>query len=396
MSGEEAPEIPARILEARKAMEDQLFFKDFQEYVKTKFTPRQSRERYGRENIVGVGIGWKNWPEFIRRFEDNKFAREIYLRFRTKRDWRELFELAHVQLYERFSSLMPSLSEDFGKWCVRVLVEKKAPEDQVDASLVVSRVMKQTGYDFPTDVVEVGEVAFAANNAVYRPLTFGVSGGHGIYKSGGTLGCMVHKGHQDLVLSCNHVLANYNQANKNKDPVVQPSLMDNGNLSNRIGRLSDFTDLDFAGGVNYIDAALAEVDSSIQVSPSMEGASFVPKGNTLPKMDQKVKKVGRTTGLTIGQVNGVNLGMQGIPIPITYGHKVARFADIFSIGHTYLTGGPLSPIPFANSGDSGSLIVEDESGGNQAVGILFSISGPYMDAYGCTFSRISNKLGISL
>jgi hypothetical protein len=54
-------DIPPRVEAARKATEERLFFEKFEDFVTAKLRVRNSREiRYGRENIVGVGVGWKN------------------------------------------------------------------------------------------------------------------------------------------------------------------------------------------------------------------------------------------------------------------------------------------------------------------------------------------------
>ena len=391
-------DIPPRVEAARKAMEERLFFEKFEDFVRAKMRVLKSREiKYGRENIVGVGVGWKNWSEgprlkkeeysqLLRYYRDiRKSPLDPHIWFKIRRE--AFYHLLHPE---------PERFKNFGEWCVRVLVNEKALKKLVKPDVVVSTVMKESGFDVLTDVAEVGEIILASNNAVYRPVTCGVSGGHGLVMSGGTLGCVVKRKSdgKSLLLSCNHVVADANSATRHRDPVIQPSNLDRGTVANKIGILDDFKDLDFSGRINYVDAALVDVDPEIQVDPSMEGAGFVPKRHIMPRMGLLVKKVGRTTGETRGLVNGVRLGMQGIPIDIPYGSRFAKFADIFSVGHIY--DGVLPPPVFADKGDSGSLIVEDETGSNQGVGLLFSISSPCKDGYGCTFARISSAFGVEL
>lgn len=392
-------DIPPRVEAARKAMEERLFFEKFEDFVTAKLRVRNSREiKYGRENIVGVGVGWKNWPEGP-RLEEEDYSRLLryYSDIRRHRldppHWLMIQRDAYFDLLH--GKLTPRL-KNFGEPCVRVLVNKKAPEKLVEPGAVVSTVMKESGFDVLTDVVEVGEINLASNNAVYRPVTCGVSGGHGLVMSGGTLGCVVKRKSdgKSLLLSCNHVVAATNSATRHRDPVIQPSNMDRGTVAHKIGILEDFIDLDFSGRMNYVDAALVDIDPGIQVDPSMEGAGFLPKRHIMPQMGLLVKKVGRTTAETRGLVNGVHLGIQGIPINIPYGSQFAKFEDIFSVGHIYGRGFP--PTVFADKGDSGSLIVEDDSGNNHGVGLLFAISTEFKDAYGCTFARISSEFGVEL
>jgi len=205
-------DIPPRIEAARKAMEERLFFEKFEDFVKAKLKVRNSREvKYGRENIVGVGIGWKNWPEGPQLKEKDYGYSQLLryyrdLRKKPKRDW--FHNISYPFWYLSFRE--PERLKNFGEQCVRVLVNKKAPEKLVEPDVVVSTVMRESGFDVLTDVVEVDDVAPASNNAVYRPVTCGVSGGHGQVMSGGTLGCVVKRKSdgKPLLLSCNHVVAN--------------------------------------------------------------------------------------------------------------------------------------------------------------------------------------------
>lgn len=384
-------EMPQGLLAARQAMEERLFFEKFDDFIKAKSKVRESREaRYGRENIIGVGIGWKNWPEYLRPKEYD-YANLLNALRKRRYDPDLLFVIAHEFLHRTMKR-----NENFGKWCIRVLVNRKAPEKLVEPDVLVSTAMKESGFEFLTDVVEVGDVVLAMNNAVYRPVTCGVSGGHGLVQSGGTLGCVVTRriDGKPLLLSCNHVVANLNNGVRHQDPVIQPSNEDNGQMHHKIGVLDDFIDLDFSGGINYVDAALVDIDPQIQVDPSMEGAGFIPKGYVSPRQGQSVKKVGRTTELRFGLVNGIHLGMQGVSWDIPYNNLSAKFSDIFSVGHIYL--GVFPPEPFAAMGDSGSLIVEHETGNNHAVGLLFAVSEKVGDAYGCAFSRIDSLLHVTL
>ena len=105
-------------------------------------------------------------------------AKREYLQLRKRGFDAETWnEFIHYQFHTRVNDLHQLGFRDFGRWRIRVLVVKKVPERLVEPQVLVSNVMKETGFDFPTDVVEVGEVSLATNNSVYRPVTCGVSGG---------------------------------------------------------------------------------------------------------------------------------------------------------------------------------------------------------------------------
>jgi hypothetical protein len=375
---------------ARKSLEERLFFKEFTDFVFAKKKVRNSQEkRFGRENIVGIGIGWKNWPEGPGM--DERFFNDLIESYRRNAP-DIFFPYYFFEVYLHYLRRR-IYSANFGKPCIRVLVNKKVPEKLVEPDVVVSNVAKEAGLNIITDVIEVGEILPASNNATYRPVTCGVSGGNGLVRSGGTLGCVVKRkvDGKPLLLSCNHVLARANNATRHIDPVIQPSNLDYGTIAQKIGVLEDFEEIDFSGKINYVDAALVEVDSGIQLDPSMQGAHFVPNGFVKPNKQLLVKKVGRTTGQTFGIINGVSIGLQGMPIESPSGYQYARFEDIFSVVPVI----EAFPGPtFAEEGDSGSLIVENDT--NQAVGLLFGFSPAKNYVFGCSFSRICSKLGVEL
>src|SRR4029077_20460394 len=81
---------------------------------------------------------------------------------------------------------------------------------------------------------------------------------------------------------------------------------------------------------------------------------------------QGVQKYGRTTGLTTGSINAVNVDVDVCYFPLTdticFPGYQAHFANQFSI--------PDGSVPFSASGDSGSLVVAP--GSNNPVGLLFA------------------------
>jgi hypothetical protein len=102
-----------------------------------------------------------------------------------------------------------------------------------------------------TDVLETGSIVPlngtppSERQEEWRPAPGGVSIGHPKITAG-TLGCLVKKDGQTLILSNNHVLANSNDA-KIGDPIYQPGPFDGGEPEDKIAELSAFEKINFEG-----------------------------------------------------------------------------------------------------------------------------------------------------
>jgi hypothetical protein len=193
-----------------------------------------------------------------------------------------------------------------------------------------------------------------------RPAPIGVSTGHPNITAG-TIGCRVKdSGGKVYALSNNHVYADENRASI-RDNVLQPGPYDGGqDPRDAIGTLSDFQLIDF-GGTNRIDAAIALCTTADLDNKTPDGSYGTPSSATAPaSVGLKVKKHGRTTGLTHGQVYAINA-----TVDVGYSTGTARFVEQIII----------TPGRFSKGGDSGSLIVTED--GNQPVGLLFAGSVLY-------------------
>jgi hypothetical protein len=198
----------------------------------------------------------------------------------------------------------------------------------------------------------------------FRPACIGISTGHPTITAG-TIGCrVVDRQGNVYALSNNHVYAASNQAIIG-DAVLQPGAYDGGTaLDDMIGSLADFEPIDFDGGENTIDAAIAIVSEAALGNATPSDGYGMPKSTTmLPSLNMKVKKYGRTTALTKGTITGLHA-----TVNVNYGDAgVARF-----VGQVIITGGE-----FSAGGDSGSLIVVDGKGKTNAddrkpVALLFA------------------------
>ncbi len=264
-------------------------------------------------------------------------------------------------------------------------VVRKLPASALPAGDVVPTTLQGV----PTDVVETGRIrALQAPTGRFRPAPGGVSIGHRDITAG-TLGCLVRTGGQPFILSNNHVLANSNAAAIG-DPILQPGPIDGGSLAtDHIANLEAFvpitflapeppSECTFAQGViaalnagcqvigsqtryrivslqaqeNLVDAAIARPLNSADLRDEILGIGSI-RGTAPGTLGMPVKKSGRTTGLTTGEILQVD-----VTVDVQYGAgQVARFND-------QLLAGAMS-----QGGDSGSAVLDGE---NRLVGLLFA------------------------
>ena len=199
----------------------------------------------------------------------------------------------------------------------------------------------------------------------YRPAPIGVSTGHYLITAG-TIGARVKDASGYVyALSNNHVYANSNNAYFG-DPVLQPGPHDDGtDPADRLGTLYAFKPIDFSfAGNNLVDAAIAR-STPAELGNATLGDGYGVPGTEIQEaaIGMPVKKYGRTTGLTHGEVAEINVFVE-----VCY--KV--FLNVLCIQSAYFYDQlGISPGTFSAGGDSGSLIVTDDSA-NKPVGLLFA------------------------
>jgi hypothetical protein len=216
-----------------------------------------------------------------------------------------------------------------------------------------------------------------------RPVPIGVSTGNAGECSAGTIGARVKdSGGNVYALSNNHVYALENNAAPNSS-VMQPGLFDTNcsfNPGNVIGTLSNFVPLDFSGNDNTVDAAIAASDISQLGKSTPSNGYGTPRSATVSAfVGQKVKKYGRTTSLTSGQVVGINA-----IVIVGYGSGTAQFTDQIVVNGR----------KFILAGDSGSLLVT--STGNNPVGLLYAGSSNGRTAIANRIDLVLNALGVTI
>ncbi len=193
---------------------------------------------------------------------------------------------------------------------LKVYVEKKLPKSQT--SNMVPKMVEFPGIEeqLATDVEEIGRVEIESNTSRIRPVIPGFSVGH-LEVTAGTFGCLVRlNGDKEglYILSNSHVLANQGVANKG-DVIIQPGDLDSGKEpGDVIAKLFDWVPFEFTATSypNLVDAAIAKVNDNDTVRSAIRKIGL-PKGiSTTLRRGMKVRKTGRTTDYTIGEITDVD------------------------------------------------------------------------------------------
>lgn len=209
------------------------------------------------------------------------------------------------------------------------------------------------------------------------PIQMGTSGGWRYdlangFCCGGTLGSCVKKGTTQYVLSNYHVLeadivsGGNGRVAQAGDPVVQPGLVDvgcNANGAQNVASLSGIKSLPSSN----VDCAIASVISGqVRTDGAILEVGTISASTVAASVGQAVKKSGRTTGLSRSSVTGLNA-----TVSVAYDNECAggaAFTKTFTGQILVRNKGSR----FLNSGDSGSLMVEDVATNPRAVGLLFA------------------------
>ena len=221
------------------------------------------------------------------------------------------------------------------------------------------------------------------------PIQLGTSGGWSKdlangYCCGGTLGSLVSIAGTQHILSNYHVfesdivLGGNSRIALTGDPIIQPGLIDvscNAANAQNVAKLvkkSSLPNSNVDCAVAQVIAGMVRTDGAIleigPISHSIVGAS----------LNQAVKKSGRTTGLTHSSIVGLNA-----TVSVAYDNECAGGAAFTKTFTNQIVIGN-SGSKFLNSGDSGSLMVEDIATAPRAVGLLFA---------GSSTSAIANPIG---
>jgi hypothetical protein len=231
-----------------------------------------------------------------------------------------------------------------------------------------------------------------------RPAPLGFSVGHPAITAGTAGARVIDPDEKVYILSNNHVLAASNGATIN-DAILQPGPFDGGLYpTDSMASLTDFQPIDFEGGNNTMDAAIALTSTANfgNATPT-DDAYGVPSAdlwgdansdgtfdNKAALLNVAVQKYGRTTGLTHGSITGIN-GTVTVCYEVIFIFCIvqATYVDQLIIG---VSG-------FSDAGDSGSLIVTDDANKN-AVGLLFA--GGATQTIANRIDLVLNRFGVKV
>lgn len=263
-----------------------------------------------------------------------------------------------------------------GERSIVVIVKKKLPLSELNDTDIIPRTFE----GLSTDVIESNEFN-ALRLSRHRPMPGGVSGGH--YKvTAGTVNGLEIGGYK-ILISNNHVIANCNDSNKG-DRIWQPSNLDGGNESDTIALLEKFVPIKFYEPSNCLIANfIANICNSIStlfnrstklqpISKPMNKVDCAygipindedilldvleigkPKGFNYVNLGHKIKKSGRTSGLTEGVVEIIEAEVQ-----VNYGKYGTAYFD-----------NQIITTKIADPGDSGSFVLNLE---DEIIGLLFA------------------------
>lgn len=261
---------------------------------------------------------------------------------------------------------------------IRVGVREKVPLDQLKKKDIIPGRIQGV----ETDVFQTEEIsALVDRKARHRPSPGGVSIGHPNVTAG-TQSKTVKKAAIRYILGNKHVLAP--DGASMGDQIWQPGSYDGGGSADTIAHLSNFIPIHFIDdsgclipgyigkiliffvrllervtGIHVLSTLINKVDCAIARPIIDEDVSDEileigkPTGYGEAKVGDKVKKSGRTTGLTWGDV----IATDGVS-NVHYGsNKVAVFADQIIV------------TAMSEGGDSGSAVLKED---NKVVGLLFA------------------------
>jgi hypothetical protein len=231
-----------------------------------------------------------------------------------------------------------------------------------------------------------------------RPIQLGVSGGNASdiangYCCSGTLGALVTDGQRQYILSNTHVFAGdvtpggNGRVSSVGDDIDQSGLIDAACQYIASDIVADVTEWASFGEFN-IDAAIAEArPSQVRSDGAILDIGTVANTTAAAFVGQKVKKSGRTTGLTRSSISGLNA-------TVNVGYTDECAGNDFTVSYTGQLLISNSGSRFLNSGDSGSVMVEDVATNPRAVGLLFA--GSSSIAIANPINDVLNHFGVSM
>ncbi|AWZ49901.1 hypothetical protein C3495_13690 (plasmid) [Clostridiaceae bacterium 14S0207] len=254
--------------------------------------------------------------------------------------------------------------------CISVFVEKKVPSNELSSFDRIPPCYK----GIPTDVYESGPFEQQALNQRVRPVVGGYSVSNESFPRTGTAGCLVSDGVNRYILGNNHILASSNRAAIGSS-ILQPSIGDGGRPGiDAVATLTKFIPLNFAGQNNFVDSAIAMLNSPNIAVPEIAIVG-PPKGIGSASLSQNVMKVGRTSEKTMAK--------------ITQLHAVILLR--VSSTMKYIMVDQIITSKMSEEGDSGAILLDENI---NAVGQL--VGGATNKSIFTPINTVLNALNVSL
>lgn len=209
----------------------------------------------------------------------------------------------------------------------------------------------------------------------------------------GTLGCLVKNADGKLFgLTNNHVTGGCNYSQHDL-PILAPGPIDVDPLNIHPFTIGTHDSLlkmhpghpDNVTVSDNTDAAIFAIKDPDQVSSFQGSFHDTPDKVGTMSLGMMVEKIGRTTGETVGRVQGVIAGAE----PVSYGRHGEVYFDSFFVVEG--VGGE-----FSNSGDSGSLVTACVGNDRVALGLVFAGNPETKITWVLPIGPILTKLGLSL
>lgn len=214
----------------------------------------------------------------------------------------------------------------------------------------------------------------------------------------GTLGCFVRLDDGGIaLLSNNHVIAGENRGVRGADRILQPGDIAH-DPADQVAVLTDYADiLDSPPGAmpasglvnfNVIDAGVARLGVGVAFRQGYLPMRrlVAPNATAAARPGDRVFKVGRTTGLTFGEV--VDVAAIVGPVPYNVGPSAASRPCWF---RRSITIEGENGTQFSDKGDSGSAIVRTNG---EVVGLLYAGNG--QQTYACPIADVMSAFNCDL
>jgi hypothetical protein len=235
-----------------------------------------------------------------------------------------------------------------------------------------------------TDVIEVGRFGRSGHPPKPTPSTLPRPGARIRVKTNapnvnegarGTIGAVVTDGKDHYILGCNHLLAVNGRVPKDAALVSAEFV----GQEKTIARNMTYSYIKLYGDQNTIDCAIVPLPQ-----PNHQVQTTFPDGGRLsspalitPDIGMRVTKFGPITGRTRGTIVDTQVDLY---VDYAFGTFLFREQVMIDGGDT--------PDYFAAAGDSGSLVVDEQTG--QAMAMIFAASGRF--AVACPMEAVLKQL----